>query len=112
MSDKVTRLPVRLKSDRLITLAEAPRACPHNHVVVDDEINELECSDCHAKLNPIQFIARLAMDLRSWDWQSAALAKARSELEARKRCRCTKCGKWTEIRTVHKRELARIHGGK
>jgi hypothetical protein len=36
------------------------------------------------------------------------MAKAREEMDARKRCRCTKCGEWTEIRRVHNREVAQI----
>jgi hypothetical protein len=107
--DNVKQLPVRLKGhDKVLEIAPAFVGCQHRRAVVDQKLAELTCADCQAKLNPIQFLVTMCNQLSTWDYAQQQLAKARAELEARKRCRCTQCGEMTVIRTVHKRELARI----
>lgn len=109
MSDKITRLPVRPKdSSSVLTLAQPYSGCQHLRATVDEKLAELTCSDCGAKMNPIVYLAKLAKQETSWGWQGREVAKARAELAERKKCRCTKCGEWTEIRPVGDRELKRI----
>lgn len=107
--DKIKQLPVRMKGhDKVLELAPAFVGCQHWRAVVDQKLAELTCADCQAKLNPIEFLANMCKQLSTWDYAQQQIAKARAELEERKRCRCTKCGEMTVIRTVHNRELARI----
>jgi len=107
--DKITRLPVQIKgTPRVLKLAPTYVGCQHLHAIVDEKLTELECRDCGAKLNPIAYLANMARTLGRWDWERDRIEKARASLAERSKCRCTKCGEWTEIRTVHRREVARI----
>ncbi len=109
--DKIKQLPIRTKDhSKVLKLADSFTGCQHRRAVVDQKLAELECADCGAKLNPIQFLVTMANQLTSWEYSLEQLKKARAELDERKRCRCTKCGEWTEIRTVHNREVAKIKG--
>lgn len=111
MSDSnVTLFPVkpRGKPEKALTLVSGFEGCQHPRAIVDASLDELECADCHAKLNPIKFLARMATQSTLWDYEAMAIKQARAELAARKRCRCLNCGQWTEIRSVSHRELERI----
>jgi hypothetical protein len=107
--DKIMQLPIRAKdSSKVLTVVHNYGGCKHLRAVVDEKLAQLECADCSAKLNPIEFLITMANQLTVWEHAQQSIAKARAELEERKRCRCTKCGEWTEIRTVHNREVAKI----
>lgn len=109
MSDKVRRLPVRPKDSTSVLLVAPPfTGCPHTRAIVDEKLAELTCADCGERLNPMTFLVKLAKQETSWGWQQREIAKAREELDARSRCRCTHCGELTPIRTVHNREVKRI----
>lgn len=109
--DNVKQLPVRLKDhSKVLTVAHPYTDCQHRRAVVDPKLAELTCADCNAKLNPIQFLVSMAGQLTIWENAQKDIATARKELDERKRIRCTKCGEWTEIRTVHNREVKRIKG--
>jgi hypothetical protein len=106
---KITQLPIRAKdSSKVLTLVKPFDGCQHLRATVDEKLAELKCTDCGEKLNPISFLVRMAKEETSWGWQKSELAKARAELAARKRCRCTKCGAWTDIRRVGNREVVRL----
>jgi hypothetical protein len=110
--DKITQLPIRAKNTRVLKVADRDfRGCKHLNAIVDDQLAELTCSDCGVKLNPIAFLVSLAHKLTTWDWETKQIAKVRAEYAERKKCRCTKCGEWTEIRRVGEREVARIKSG-
>lgn len=99
MAENVTSLPVRHKNmPKTLEPVQSFGGCAHQHALVDRELNELECADCHAKLNPIEFLYKLACKATSWEFEKSQIAKVRAELEERKRCRCTKCGQMTEIK--------------
>jgi hypothetical protein len=106
----VTAFPVKPKGklDKALTLVIGFEGCQHPRAIVDASLNELECADCHQKLNPIKFLARMATQSTLWDYEAMAIKKLRAELAERKRCRCLHCGQWTEIRSVSHRELERI----
>lgn len=108
MTEKVTTLPVRTKTGKVIEVVHSSGGCPHVRATVNEKLADLTCSDCGVKLNPIQFLVTLANKLTMWDYQASQIKKVRAELDERKRCRCTKCGEWTEIRRVHNREAARL----
>lgn len=111
--DNVKPLPVRPKDhNQVLKLADSYGGCQHRRAIVDEKLAELTCADCQAKLNPIQFLVTIYHRLRLFEHEKRSIAAARAELERRKRCRCTQCGEWTEIRTVHNYELARIKGSR
>jgi hypothetical protein len=110
--DKIKQLPVRLKGhSKVLTVAHPFTGCQHRRAIVDEKLAELTCADCGAKLNPIQFLVTMANKLTTWEHAEQSIAKARAEMDERKRCRCTKCGEWTEIRRVHNREATRLKSG-
>jgi hypothetical protein len=112
MSEKVTPFPVKVRDNsKQITLANPYSGCQHKRAIVDPKLLELECADCHAKLNPIQFLVMLANTEAAYEWKQGALRQQRKKIEERSRCRCTKCGEWTEVRRVGQREVERIKGG-
>lgn len=105
----VSKLPVRPKdTQRGLALAPTGGGCRHRRATVDERLAELTCSDCGEKLNPITFLANMARQESRWEWEHKRIADARRQLDERRRCRCTKCGEWTEIRRVGKREAERI----
>jgi hypothetical protein len=107
--DNVLNLKVRRKdTDKLIAIAENFGGCRHQRAIVDRQLAELTCADCGVKLNPIEFLVGLATQERIYKMTQENIAASRAALESRKRCRCTKCGQWTEIRRVGNRELKRI----
>jgi hypothetical protein len=111
--DNITKLPIRAKGPRkALEIVHKYGGCQHLNALVDEKLAELECADCGAKLNPISFLMTMANQLTTWEYAKQSLAKARAEMDERKRCRCTKCGEWTEIRRVHNREVARIKSNK
>jgi hypothetical protein len=99
MTDNITKLPIRAKgSPKMLEVVSPYGGCQHLHAIVDRKLNELECADCHAKINPIEFCVSIAAGLTGWEYELSQITKARAELEERKKCRCTKCGQMTEIR--------------
>lgn len=111
--DKVKSLPIRHKGSPKV-LSVVPfkyGGCQHLRAEVDAQLAELTCADCGVKLNPITFLVTLANKLTTWEYEASRIAKVRAEADERKRCRCTKCGEWTEIRRVHNREATRLKSG-
>ncbi len=112
MSDNITTLPVKKKPEGPAISLVSPfqSACAHRHVIVDRALNELACRDCKERLNPIEYIARVAEGIAGWEYERQRIIDARGQFEERKKCRCTKCGEMTEIRRVSNRELKNIKG--
>lgn len=106
--DKIKQLPVKLKDHKVLKVIHNWSGCKHLRAEVDEKLAELTCADCGAKLNPIQFLVSMANQLTVWEHAQQSIAKARAELAERKRCRCTKCGEWTEVRHVSNREVAKL----
>lgn len=113
LPENVTSLRLKPRPKGIVTLAPKPLdGCRHERAIVDDRLVELECADCHVKLNPIEFLVTLARHETQWGWQLEQLAKAHQAFAERRRCRCTKCGEWTEIRRVGNREVERLRSKK
>lgn len=108
--DNVVRLPTRpANTDAPLRLVSPfGQACEHRRAIVDPDLAELECADCHAKINPIRFLEKMARQLTTWQLQAKQALEAARELDKRRRVRCTHCGQWTQIRRVSEREVARI----
>jgi hypothetical protein len=108
----VTKLPVKKKEPGASVQLVTPfmSGCKHAHVQVDRALAELTCLDCKERLNPIEYIARVAERLTGWEYERQQIKKAREQYAERKQCRCTKCGEMTEIRRVSDREQKLIRG--
>lgn len=105
----VTKFPVQVKDhSKVIAIAYPFVGCQHKRAIVDPKLLEVTCADCNAKLNPIQFLVMLANEETMWQHRQMQFKVAAQKLDERKRCRCTHCGEWTEIRRVGNRELKRI----
>jgi ribosomal protein S27E len=77
--------------------------CPHNQVIIDEDLWAVECSNCGEKMDPIRFLIRLAHDEA---WEEFRIQKLRNEykriqdiLAIKTRTRCEHCGKITTINT-------------
>ena len=75
--------------------------CKHLNIIIDEQLSQIECADCGAKLNPIAYLTTLAREEKSYKYQvvelGKALKKVKKELETRTRTKCQHCGKMTNI---------------
>ncbi len=88
---------------KVISLTEARNKyrldkCQHKHMTVDEELNEVECADCGAKLNPVSVLVRFAQEESRWSREGERLRELHKKLDARIRCKCQHCGQMTQIR--------------
>jgi hypothetical protein len=111
--DNVTSLPVRFKdrgpADRsVIRSCEIPGAtigggkCTHHPMfgasfIVDEKLSEVECSLCHAKLNPVWAMARIADQDRRFAEARERYVEETKRLSERSRTKCEHCQKMTRI---------------
>lgn len=47
-------------------LAKKRRDCKHRQVLIDNDVDELECADCGAPINPFTYLRMLASDEEQW----------------------------------------------
>lgn len=88
---------------KIISLSEArdkfrPGKCQHLHMTVDEDLNTVECADCHEKLNPIAMLRRIAREESRWQRNAEALKDLHRKLDAKVRCKCQHCGQMTRIK--------------
>ena len=74
-------------------------ACRHLNVSVHEDLIEVVCRDCGAKLNPIWVLTRMAREETKWKLRRTEFIAARAELAKRQRCKCQHCGQMTRIKT-------------
>lgn len=91
--------------NKVLCLAEARTRyqrgkCQHVHIIVDEELAEVECADCGAKLNPIAVLVRYAREESRLSQNIEGLNKARESLDKRLRTKCQHCGQMTRIKGV------------
>lgn len=72
--------------------------CRHVHLAVDEDLAEVECADCGAKLNAIAVLARLAREESRFEQRRLAMVAEREKLEAKSRTKCQHCGQMTHVR--------------
>jgi hypothetical protein len=109
VTTNVTEFPVHVKDHSKVIAVAAPFVgCQHRRAIVDPKLLDLTCADCGERLNAIHFLVMLAGEETMWEHRRAQMRIAAQRLDERKRCRCTHCGEWTEIRRVGNRELGKI----
>ena len=71
--------------------------CSHKNITIDDSNSMVHCDDCGEKINPVWLLGEFMRIESQW---GQALAKLRSQLDeasSKVRCKCTHCGKMTNI---------------
>jgi hypothetical protein len=74
------------------------KSCRHRRIIVDEELAEVVCETCGAKLNPVAMLARFSKEETRWVRERNSLIELRKQLEEKQRCKCQHCGKFTRIR--------------
>lgn len=75
-----------------------PGACAHRSMIVDEELNEVICKACGAKLNPVAMLARFATEESRWTYQLKEMRAIKKKLEEKSRCKCEHCNRFTRVR--------------
>lgn len=98
---------IKAKAPKLSIARAHPKHpyCQHIKVLVDDEKAELECKDCHEKINPMWFLSRIAREESNWLHRYKELRAERKLWEARRRTRCRHCGKFNELTPALRSEV-------
>ena len=105
----ITKFPVRPKDNsKILDVVHSFSGCQHGRAIIDEKLAELTCADCGVKLNPLKFLVYMANQEAMWKSRKESMADLRRQLDERKRCRCTKCGEWTEIKRVGNWEAAKL----
>jgi ribosomal protein S27E len=77
--------------------------CPHNQVIIDEDLWSVECSTCGEKMDPIRFLIRLAHDETRQELRTKKLINEYKRiidiLAIKTKTRCEHCGKITTINT-------------
>ena len=71
--------------------------CKHLKTEVSEELNQVVCSDCGERLNPIWVLLRFAREETRFTRELKAYKAAKEEYEKRRRTKCQHCGRMTEI---------------
>lgn len=100
-NSNVTDLGIRKKpapsEDRTLLQVDT-RACAHRGpYVVDESLSEVECATCHAKLNPMWVLTRMANRETSMERHRATYQDEMQRLAERKKTKCEHCRKMTRI---------------
>lgn len=98
MSNVIQGEPTRVISLRDAMAKFRPEKCRHLRIVVDEMLNEVECEDCGAKLNPIAVLVKMAHEESLWGYRGDELKKLQESLGAKSRCKCQHCGRLTRVR--------------
>jgi hypothetical protein len=88
---------------RIISLCDARTKyqagkCKHLRMVVDEQLDTVECEDCKEKLNAVAMLLRFATEESLWQRRAEELKKLHVALDAKVRCKCRHCGQMTRVR--------------
>jgi DNA-directed RNA polymerase subunit RPC12/RpoP len=97
---KVSHLPIRrrLASEKVLEVV-TPYVCQHKHFDVDARLQEVECRDCKAKLNPMWVLVALSHEEHRLLDRWARLQAQIQSMSEKTRTKCKNCGKFTPIPT-------------
>lgn len=104
LPDGVKRLPIRFKSplppERTLLFpyeVEKPERCSHENFIVDNKKAEVECGQCHEKLNPMWVLTVLTDRDHRYHESHSRYQEEMKRLEDRVRTKCQHCDKMTRI---------------
>jgi hypothetical protein len=98
-TDNVTVLPVKPRdnsTERVLTEVRT-YACRHARFVVDEKLEQVECSDCHERLNPIFALLQLCWQENRYHELHARYQDEMTRLGERSKTKCRHCGQMTPI---------------
>ena len=92
----------RNRNANVISLTEARREydmerCHHWQLIIDTALNEVECDDCGARLNPVEALMRFARQESRLFQRQAEILPLLERLEKKSRTKCQHCGKMTRV---------------
>lgn len=73
------------------------RKCRHNAYIVDDQMAEVECGLCGAKLNPIWVLTQLCNKQSRAAEEFKNFKELAEKAKQKNLCKCEKCGEFTRI---------------
>lgn len=79
--------------------------CWHKSVLIDAAKAEVECADCHDKLNPMWVLEMLCHEENRFEDRRQAYMGERKAWEARRRTKCTHCNKFTDLPKASRAEI-------
>jgi hypothetical protein len=83
----------------------------HRRVRADEELSDLLCLDCKARVSPIAYIVRVADSWRHTEANRRAAIHEQERAQLRSRVRCHKCGEmasiWTSTEIEKRRKATR-----
>jgi ribosomal protein S27E len=95
--EKTISIKARTSFDRVFD------KCPHNQVIIDEELWAVECRDCGEKLDPVHYLLSLAKDEAfegfRLDTIKREYKRIQNILAIKTRTCCEHCGKMTTINT-------------
>lgn len=101
MSDKVSDLGIKRKpppGESRTLIPVYTRECSHRGpYVVDESLAQVECATCHARLDPLWVLMRLANKETQMETHRAAYQDEMRRLAERSKTKCQCCGKMTRI---------------
>lgn len=98
---KVLQLPKRsenAKSDKpTLRKRIGGVKCAHKNITLDDSNSMVHCDDCGEKINPVWLLGEFMRIESQWGQMLAKLRSQIGEADRRVKCKCTHCGKMTNI---------------
>lgn len=90
-------LKLRDAAGRSVLPGRLAPLCLHRRATIDAEARLVECADCKASLDPIEFLALLAREETRLDRLRESNAAVSKMLDEKRRFKCAHCGKFTDV---------------
>lgn len=94
---------------RVVEFMDERDKCKHDATwIVDEKLSEVECSRCHAKLNPTWCMLQMARQESRWMATRQEYIEIRKLLPEMRRTKCDHCGRFTTLKfkfdgpTIHR----------
>ncbi|HCY86904.1 MAG TPA: hypothetical protein DHV36_17370 [Desulfobacteraceae bacterium] len=72
--------------------------CQHKAIVVDPDLEYVECRDCGERLNPMNALYRICTEESRFVHRIASYKKWYQKYKEKHRVKCRHCGKMTPVR--------------
>lgn len=72
--------------------------CTHKYVLIDPDLEYVQCRDCGEKLNPMQVLYRAATEETRLYYRIKEMHKWEKKYKEKSRVKCQHCNKMTPVR--------------
>jgi len=72
--------------------------CKHERVTIDAQYSEIVCDACQRRLNPIEWLAKLADRWKELQRLYRSVKNEQAQLAMKRRAKCTGCGSFITLR--------------